>query len=766
MKVWEKISGQPAKPDRETMLRTQFARFRRMQADRSAFDSLVADAGEKLGGGYVLDRQYLASFMEQAFLHCGEMVADMNVLSKQSDVGPYKALDRTRKRLRYVLAAQPLLDQEDLIIPLSEIDELDHFHNVGAQISRLAEVGRLPGVLLPDGFVFSYAAFDVFLKYNGIETHHQMSGAGQTPLHEVSGRRILEGTIPGELRSIVETEVAMMRRLHGSRLKFVLRGSPPGQVSMEDGTKAIVAVSTTEILNAWKKLLAAMFENRERATRPGPDAWACMAVTVTRMIESQAHGHVFTVNPEDPRSGHMLVREFSGDRSIRFELERLHPHEISGDSPAQSNVPQGHRFFTGLGEKAMLIERSFRRPQELTWVCDRSGDTYITEMQPLTLDADEDPAAGLAEALENREVLYRGAGKTVSPGIAGGAVILAAAPEQDMDTAGEYVLVTPRIAPGDGLDRLLPRAAAVLADDDVYDEDIMSLIRELHVPAIVGLGDAASRLQSGDTVTVDADDNIVYSGLAQELLNYQFMEQLNIENEQEYTLLRFLLHRIAQSVPVAYPTRQSRLKQQSTLEHIVRVSLDRAAQDLIASIGAMRARGARRLEPVSGVRLQILEDGPTVQGESMPPALEAVIEGLSASGGADAKPGFTASGLAVVSFDNLLLHITSGARTYFFNTHFCDAAEQNYIYLRISDRSHPGDLIEKQILWMKGVLKKYRVGVYMLGDGLTACRYGMPRKFARELLVLMGKMLAYAETGPATAREDSIEMEIQRFSGP
>ncbi|MEW5945453.1 MAG: PEP/pyruvate-binding domain-containing protein [bacterium] len=763
MSVWERISGQPEKPGREIVLKTLCARFRRVQANRRVFENLIRDAGEKLGGGYVLDRQYLASVTDEAFALGGEIVTDMNALSSRRDADLYRAMDRMKKRLRHVLAWRPLVERGDLIIPFDEIDEIEHYHSVGGMITRLAEVRRLPGVLMPEGFVFSFAAFDLFARYNGIESPHDAAVPGRLKNLSNLRRKILDGAFPAELRTGVEAAVAAMQAFHDTRLKFILTASAFGDEygAAAHGEHAAPAYGSAEnVLNSYKKILASMFEDDAvmDRIRLGLDPMGHIAVAATRMIEPRVQGRVLTVNPASPFSGRMRVEEEGDGETVRFELNRISPHEISGAPPEQSAAPQGERFFIGLTEKAMLVERCFRSPREITWVCDRNGDLYITGVAPLSISADAMPATGLADALARRETLYDGTGKTASPGIAFGTVRVVSGETGFENIPGQCVIVTERITQNEGFIRCLQRAAAVLADGGAPDEAAVSSLRKLHVPTIVGLGDATSRLRDGDTVTVDADDNVIYKGMAEELLNYQLTERLNIENEREYTLLRFLLHYISQGAPAARPAQRLKSKKRDTLEQVVRTGVEGAARGLIGAMESIRrklAGTAARLEPVRGVRLY-------VAGAADSPALSAVLGGLSESPGEGGKSGFPASVLAVTSFGNTILYIASGPRAYLLSACACDAAERNYIYLRISDRTHPNDLSEKRVLWLKGVLEKYDFNVYQSGGGMSACRDNMPSDAAKELLTLLGRMLRYAEGG-AAAKDLTIESEIEKF---
>jgi pyruvate,water dikinase len=101
-------------------------------------------------------------------------------------------------------------------------------------------------------------------------------------------------------------------------------------------------------------------------------------------------------------------------------------------------------------------------------------------------------------------------------------------------------MVATKIQPDDELIRVMKKASAILADFGEPAGDAAILAREFHIPMIVGVRSASSRLQTGSPVTVDADENIIYGGRIQELLDYYGAERIPAEEEPEYRLLRKL----------------------------------------------------------------------------------------------------------------------------------------------------------------------------------------------------------------------------------
>ena len=71
-----------------------------------------------------------------------------------------------------------------------------------------------------------------------------------------------------------------------------------------------------------------------------------------------------------------------------------------------------------------------------------------------------------------------------------------------------------------------------------------AVAREFRLPTIVGCGVATQQLATGDEITVDATQNVVYRGLIKELRYFELTEEAVYEDSYEYRLLRRLLKKI------------------------------------------------------------------------------------------------------------------------------------------------------------------------------------------------------------------------------
>jgi len=149
-------------------------------------------------------------------------------------------------------------------------------------------------------------------------------------------------------------------------------------------------------------------------------------------------------------------------------------------------------------------------------------------------------AQDLAAALGRHAVIYKHKGQVASRGVAAGPVFVLTGGGDPGPFPSGGVLAAAEIKPDAELIRLMKQASAILTDFGGPASHMASVAREFRIPTIVGLGDVSKTLVPGEVVTVDADDNTVYRGCAQELLDYYQSERLSTEEEAEYRLLRGL----------------------------------------------------------------------------------------------------------------------------------------------------------------------------------------------------------------------------------
>lgn len=781
MNLWRTLTGTRNAPAQDISYRLAAARLQRVLENHKQFNELVDSGIEKLGGGYILDRQYLANLVDRAFSHAGEIVCDLNIAQTGSSHRKlYFKLSSLRSNLRRVLAWRPQVESGRLVLPLADIDELDHYHQVGGVFTRLAELRQRLGLLVPEGFVISVSAFNQFVKYNGLSHMMDLAGNRASGVSDELSVKIRNAAVPPELSEMIKREAAAVADSCGAPVRFVLNAAAFGQEYNQfspGGYQTRADVAPEGLLDAYRSLLAAMFRPHAVAAREqiGLPARCHIAVSVSRMIPAQVDGIVNTIDPESPRWDQMRILLPTDSGSQILDVSRHPPYEVRSAASGESPLPA--QDIARLAEKAMRIERYFRGPLEIKWAMDANGDIFIIHTRPPAPGgAGVAPPLNLSEAVSDREIIYEREGSVASPGISYGTVYHADGDGVE-NVPERGVLVAGDLEPGVELLQALKKAAAILMDHGAQAGHTAALAREFHVPAIVGLGDATTRLANGDTVTVDADDNIVYRGMVEELLNYHLWEYLDLDDAREYVLLRFVLHRLCSRNIAGSYQRREKLKSQETLEDIVRNSIETICDAVLES---MRSAGFRpggsavRIENDPGLNFFVLDTGGPADTRTRRAAAKAdsaahdvlpsiplacFLDGLS---GAGFNPGPVDSGCAVVSGGFTLLVIGAGALSVIVTAHMSGEIEKNYIFGRVSDASREPVRNGTVQLWLREILDRYGFSSYTMPGSLTSWKYGVPSSAMEHNLRMLGMLMGYTHEG---GEKDvaSVRDEVDRF---
>jgi pyruvate,water dikinase len=86
-----------------TLLKLRVTRFRQLLRSYGSLLSLIEDAAEKQGGGFILDRQYVVSLAEQVVEIAVGVAFDLNVLTSQRSLPFYEQVERLGAELRSLL---------------------------------------------------------------------------------------------------------------------------------------------------------------------------------------------------------------------------------------------------------------------------------------------------------------------------------------------------------------------------------------------------------------------------------------------------------------------------------------------------------------------------------------------------------------------------------------------------------------------------------------------------------------------------------------
>uniref|UniRef100_UPI00046F5EF4 phosphoenolpyruvate synthase n=1 Tax=Vibrio parahaemolyticus TaxID=670 RepID=UPI00046F5EF4 len=166
-----------------------------------------------------------------------------------------------------------------------------------------------------------------------------------------------------------------------------------------------------------------------------------------------------------------------------------------------------------LAKQAMIIEKHYQRPMDIEWAKDGiDGKLYIVQARPETVCSQTEQNVIERYELNNKaDVLVEG--RAIGQRIGKGPVRLVESLDQMSLVQEGDVLVTDMTDPD--WEPVMKKASAIVTNRGGRTCHAAIIARELGIPAIVGCGDATSKLTDGATVTVscsEGETGYVYQG--------------------------------------------------------------------------------------------------------------------------------------------------------------------------------------------------------------------------------------------------------------
>ena len=264
-----------------------------------------------------------------------------------------------------------------------------------------------------------------------------------------------------------------------------------------------------------------------------------IAVIVEKMVNSDASGVAFTVDPVSENPNLMVIEagfglgeamvggEVTPDHYIIDKRDfRIVSKKINKKDFMIIRDPSGHNKKVYLDEKtansqvltdsqiielARIIKRiedHYHFPQDIEWA--REGTKlYIVQSRPITTLGKKFEKPNFEEKLGKPLV----EGLPASKGVASGVVKIVMDPSQIDKVKKGDVLVTKMTNPD--FVPAMKIAAAIVTDEGGSTSHAAIVSREMEIPCIVGTGNATKVLEEGEVVTVDAVDGKVYKGIVE-----------------------------------------------------------------------------------------------------------------------------------------------------------------------------------------------------------------------------------------------------------
>ncbi|GJL74911.1 phosphoenolpyruvate synthase [Nitrosomonas sp.] len=444
--------------------------------------------------------------------------------------------------------------------------------SLGEMISHLSQAG----VNVPGGFATTTEAYREFLTANDLvdRVNHLLNGLDVDDIDALTtaGKTIrgwiLDATLPNPVVQAVSQayEELVASNADHDTVSFAVRSS----ATAEDLANASFAGQQETLLNvrgldhlfeAIKIVFASLYNDRAIAYRVHqqfPHDKVYLSAGIQKMVRSDlgASGVMFTLDTEsgfrdaifitaayglgetvvqgivNPDEFYVYKRGLAADHPAVLSrrlgtkaVEMTYSNEKNSQGAAtvirDVEVDRRMRFALSdsqietLARQAVIIEQHYGRPMDIEWALDGvDGELYIVQARPETVESRS--GAGLERFKLNEQGTALAEGRAIGQKIGQGTARLITGIDQMNKIQAGDVLVTDMTDPD--WEPIMKRAAAIVTNRGGRTCHAAIIAREMGIPAVVGCGDATTRIRDGAQVTVscaEGDTGYVYEGLLQ-----------------------------------------------------------------------------------------------------------------------------------------------------------------------------------------------------------------------------------------------------------
>jgi len=451
------------KQNRVPDLLTRFKAFQAMLDGNNRTLEAMTEMGEKLGGDYLFDVNYIRSAYARLLAAISDSLNNFTQLTDNHYPQLVEILARIDGQVQRMLTGDgPVSNRQVVFYP--EIT-WDLAAEVGGKNYHLAELANTLHLRIPEAFAITTAAFTAFLRHNSLE--ERLAGLGRADSAALAQLRdaILAGGFPEDLTASLYTALETMRSRLGRNGTLAVRSSAEeedGDFSFAGQFETVLNVPCTleAVQAAYKEVVASLFQAGATSYQRqlGYDLGKLkMAVGCVAMVEAKVSGVIYTAAAGKDRSKMAISAAWGLGKGVvdgltdadlytvtKGDKLRLVERHIGGKAQMVVNcgaigietreTPAELRDLACLSEakvlelarQALTIEEHFKTPQDIEWAMDKAGRYYLLQARALRMD---DPAA--EGALRNQEpaptdypVLLRNQGVVVQRGAAAGKVFI------------------------------------------------------------------------------------------------------------------------------------------------------------------------------------------------------------------------------------------------------------------------------------------------------------------------------------------------------
>ena len=434
--------------------------------------------------------------------------------------------------------------------------------SLGEMISNLANAG----ISVPGGFATTADAFTDFLSHNNLDNNinNLLKDFDVEDVDELEkiGKKIrtmvMDTPFPEKLEKSVRDAYAELQQ--GGEISVAVRSS----ATAEDLPEASFAgqqetflnvVGIDDVLDRIKEVFASLYNDRAISYRvhQGFDhAEVALSAGIQRMVRSDigASGVLFSIDTETGFEDAVFITSSWGlgecvvQGSVNPDEFYVHKQTLAAGKPAILRRNRGSKLIkmvygestavetidtdaseqlqfslsdedvAALANMAVTIEAHYGRPMDIEWGKDGAdGKLYILQARPETVESRSDKNVIRRYELDQTSSTVLVTGRSIGQRIGSGKVRNIPSLDQLSRVQEGDILVTDMTDPD--WEPVMKRAAAIVTNRGGRTCHAAIIARELGVPAVVGCGDATTKLTDGLDVTVscsEGDTGKVYEG--------------------------------------------------------------------------------------------------------------------------------------------------------------------------------------------------------------------------------------------------------------
>ena len=421
---------------------------------------------------------------------------------------------------------------------------------VGGKGANLGELTKA-GIPVPPGFIVTTVSYFNFLEEVGLREEIEkilepLDTNNSQQLLQISTKikdAITSAEMPQDIADEIREAYKKLGGLVAVRSSATAEDLPDASFAGQQSTFLNIQ-GEDNVVVAVQECWASLFEPRAIFYRNehGIDHMQVgIAVPVQRMVQSEAAGVLFTMEPvtneskitieavyglgEVVVSGEMTPDHYLVDKERFTILEKQIVEQdwqlvksLESDSdvdganvklPVSDELRKEQKLsddeIISLAKLGAKIEDHYQFPQDIEWAKE-GGELYVVQTRPITtLKSISGESVG-----EMLDVPALVSGSSASPGLGSGPVQIVSDPSRISEVKEGDILVaemtTPDYVPA------MKRAAGIATDRGGRTCHAAIVSRELGIPCVVGTGNATNVLKPDQVVTVDGSQGKVYEG--------------------------------------------------------------------------------------------------------------------------------------------------------------------------------------------------------------------------------------------------------------